>query len=151
AARLAEVIGIQKIVVPRFPGLFSAVGLLLADYRHEASRSVMQAIDQLDQTKLDGVYDELTSEVHEVLKSQSVAVETISSWKEIDLQYAQQNHSLSIILPPSFGSDSFASELRRAFEEAHAAAYGFIPQGRAYVASLRVRALATLRSRTVRD
>jgi N-methylhydantoinase A len=47
AAALAETMEISKVTVPIYPGLFSALGLLLADYRHDYIRSISGAHSKL--------------------------------------------------------------------------------------------------------
>src|SRR5207249_9317699 len=41
AASLARSLGIARVVVPRFPGALSALGLLLADVRKDYSRTLL--------------------------------------------------------------------------------------------------------------
>ena len=41
ACALAEALGIRSILVPPFPGVFSAFGMLVADIVHDASQSIL--------------------------------------------------------------------------------------------------------------
>src|SRR5207253_4632494 len=41
AAHLAQALGMRRVIVPRFPGALSALGLLLADVRKDYSRTVL--------------------------------------------------------------------------------------------------------------
>ena len=40
AANIAEELGIKEIIVPRYPGVFSALGMLLSDFKHNYLQSV---------------------------------------------------------------------------------------------------------------
>src|SRR5262249_58615672 len=46
AASLARSLGMRRVVVPRFPGALSALGLLLADVRKDYSRTLLVDADR---------------------------------------------------------------------------------------------------------
>ena len=58
AAALAETLGIVTVVVPPFPGVFSALGLLLASYRLDYVASMVSVLDTVD---VDAIYARFAS------------------------------------------------------------------------------------------
>ncbi|MER7015614.1 hydantoinase/oxoprolinase family protein [Saccharopolyspora sp. NPDC000359] len=127
ATALARELGCPAVVVPPAPGVLSALGLLLAPPRYEASRTVLaDAGDDLSRT-----WSELAAEAHDELEKQGVAT-GIALSKVADMRYAGQSHELRIDVVDETG----AAELLHA---AHRAAYGYeIRDERVEVVTLRV-------------
>ena len=47
AARIARDLGMAGVIVPLYPGVFSAIGLMMSDVKHDYIRSKMNLIDTL--------------------------------------------------------------------------------------------------------
>jgi N-methylhydantoinase A len=62
ACAIAEELGISRVVIPMYPGAFSAYGLLCADLRRDFVRSVLKPLAQIDEAKLAEMMSELTAE-----------------------------------------------------------------------------------------
>lgn len=113
ASALARELGCVAVVVPPAPGVLSALGLLLAPARYEASRTVMaNASENLSQH-----WEELSSEAVSELKNQGVTGE-ISLSRLVDARYAGQSHELRI----SIGAQDDPADL---LHRAHEQAYGY--------------------------
>ncbi|MCI2418324.1 hydantoinase/oxoprolinase family protein [Saccharopolyspora sp. K220] len=91
ATALARELGCPAVVVPPAPGVLSALGLLLAPPRFEASRTVLVDADQ----DLSPAWAELATEAHRELEKQGVTTD-ISLSKVADMRYAGQSHELRI-------------------------------------------------------
>ncbi|HEY6423175.1 MAG TPA: hydantoinase/oxoprolinase family protein [Pseudonocardiaceae bacterium] len=127
ATALARELGCRAVVVPPAPGVLSALGLLLAPARYEASRTVMADAD----ADLTSAWAELEDQARHELESQGVASE-ITLTRVADTRYAGQSHELR--LPVEVGSD-----LADLMHRAHREAYGYaIPDERVTVVTVRV-------------
>jgi len=62
ACVIAEELDISRVVIPMYPGAFSAYGLLCADLRRDFIRSVLRPLAEIDEAKLAGMLDELRAE-----------------------------------------------------------------------------------------
>ncbi|MGW1680686.1 hydantoinase/oxoprolinase family protein [Saccharopolyspora sp. NPDC002376] len=113
ATALALELGCPAVVVPPAPGVLSALGLLLAPPRFEASRTVLSSAGD-DLSKL---WDELADEAHHELEKQGVTT-SIELSKVADMRYAGQSHELRIDVT----GETDAAEL---LHTAHRAAYGY--------------------------
>src|SRR5215510_4387215 len=77
AAALAESLGISRVLIPLFPGLFSALGLLLADYRHDYIRSIATILNAVDPQSILRQYEELEATAQEELGQEGVSPASI--------------------------------------------------------------------------
>lgn len=67
---IAEALGINTIVVPIFPGITSALGLVCADLRVDLMRTVLAAGSKVDAEEVTSALDELTEESKHMLLEQ---------------------------------------------------------------------------------
>jgi len=134
ACALARQLGCPAVLVPPAPGVASALGLLLAPPRAEASRTVMVTLarpaaaggapaaeSDTDEAPawLGRAWDALAAEAAGTLSRQGVAKPRLR-WLA-DLRYAGQAHELRV----EVGGDVDAGGLRQALHRAHADAYGY--------------------------
>ncbi|MFP3265207.1 MAG: hydantoinase/oxoprolinase family protein [Acidilobus sp.] len=107
AADLAEEVGSREVIVPPEPGLFSALGLLMADVKYEARRPFPG--------DLEGAFAELEGDLTRRLGRVDYFV------RLLDVRYRGQGWELTIRAPQDLSPES----VREAFERAHMEAYGF--------------------------
>lgn len=119
ACAVAEEVGIRKILIPPYPGLFSAYGLLAADVRTVAVRSLVRSATNAAFARAQALFDELAREVDASLAAQAVAPEARSFVRELGLRYAGQSNDLSIT-----DVSSLAAAVD-AFHRKHRERYGF--------------------------
>ena len=141
AVSLAESLGITRVLVPLFPGLFSALGLLLADYRHDYVRSIATALDKVDIDDLQRQYDALEAAARAELLAEGVAPDAIRFERQIDLKYGYQVTEMPLAFPAANTQD-LRGELTRMFVDAHRQAFGYDSKDVIEVVNLRLRALA---------
>jgi N-methylhydantoinase A len=140
AAHLAAVLGSAVVYVPPFPGIFSAVGLLLADYRHDVVRGMVVALDDLDIDAVRGHYRELEEALRGLMREEGVPATQVALSFEMDMQYRRQDLPLTVPFPAA--AEDLKAALRATFARAHRAVYGYERTDRIDVVSLRVRATA---------
>jgi len=143
AAALAESLGISRVLVPLFPGLFSALGLLLADYRHDYIRSVARSLDAVDPHALVRLYEELETTAREELLQEGVAEEAIRFERQVDLKYGYQVSELTLPFPTDAEIVDLQARLAGIFTEAHKQAFGYDRDDPIELVNLRLRALAS--------
>jgi N-methylhydantoinase A len=143
AAALAESLGISRVQVPLFPGLFSALGLLLADYRHDYIRSVALPLDKVDPQGIVRQYEDLETIAREELLQEGVSKEAIRFERQVDLKYGYQVSELTLPFPSATEFADLRTELVRLFTEAHKQAFGYDRDDAIELVNLRLRALAS--------
>ena len=112
AASLAEGLGIPRVVVPRFPGALSALGLLLADARKDYSRTLLLDAAAANK-KLNVVLAELHGLGERELKSEGFKPGDIRILDFVDLRYRGQSYELTIPHGPRFVEDFHKTHERR--------------------------------------
>jgi N-methylhydantoinase A len=125
AATVAESLGVGRVVVPRAGGVLSAYGLLCADEKTTASRTVTRDEDR--EAVLQELEDRALGETGEGAEVRRYA----------DVRYAGQGTELTVGVPRPFED----SEVRGAFEDEHARRYGYSMDEDVRVVSLRVEAV----------
>jgi N-methylhydantoinase A len=89
---IARELYIPTVIVPLFPSHFSALGMLLADERHDFTRTVYSDLANADFDKLVAVHDEMVTEAKASLRHGKNAVHQI----QLDIRYVGQEFTLSV-------------------------------------------------------
>src|SRR5947207_3297695 len=89
---IARELYIAKVIVPLFPSHFSALGMLLADERHDFTRTVYSDLASVDFGKLMAVHDEMVKEARVGLRYGKDAQYQV----HLDLRYVGQEFTLSV-------------------------------------------------------
>jgi N-methylhydantoinase A len=92
AAALADRLGVETVRVPRASGVLSALGLLAADERHDASRTDRTTLAAVEGESLRQRYEALTARVLDEATDRERATVTLRA----DLRYEGQSHELSV-------------------------------------------------------
>ncbi len=109
---IARELHIPKVIVPLFPSHFSALGMLLADERHDFIRTFYCDLGSLDFKALAAVHDEMASEAKKSLRHSADA-----EWKiELDLRYVGQEFTLSVPVSREAIKKGERQKIRAAFD-----------------------------------
>jgi N-methylhydantoinase A len=131
AVFLARELGIRDVLVPRFPGAFSAWGMLESEVRKDASRAYFTPLAELDGDNLARLLGELEEEGFAALAEEGITRETGRVEHALDLRYIGQEYSLTIPLTSAGepGEADFAAALSGRFDEAHETRFGHANPG----------------------
>lgn len=115
ASRLAKRLGVEKVLIPPFSGVFSALGLLLARPRADAIRTVLL---EEGSTRLSRFLREIEDQAVGLFKAMN-AGDGGPPMVSAEMRYVGQSHELAVPAHADW------SHLRSRFEEAHRARFGF--------------------------
>jgi N-methylhydantoinase A len=125
AVDLARVLEIRRILVPVFPGVFTALGMLASDLEHHLVRAHGGALALLDAGATERVIRELLDEGRDTLAAEGYGGDQVTLELQADLRYTGQGSELTIPVA-GFGLDTLAVRaLEQAFAKAYAATYGY--------------------------
>jgi N-methylhydantoinase A len=132
AGALVQEVGLQSALVPRFPGITSALGCVIADLRHDQVRTVNLMLDTLDAASLDRLMVSEGLAAERVVADAGVAVERIDIVYELDMHYMGQTHTIAVPLPVTLNGSTTAisaETIRTAFERAYRASFSRLLPG----------------------
>ena len=132
ACEVAEGLTIPRVLVPRYPGVLCALGLLMADVALEASRAVLDVVTPALVASLRAQVDEMTAQARADLAQEGIAAEDMVFSPLADARYRGQSYELTV---------PFCEDVAAAFHDAHARAYGHAMPDRAVeIVNLRLQA-----------
>lgn len=124
AARIAEKLGIRRIIVPRNAGVGSAVGFLRSPVAFETAISVMEPLHEVDADALTHAIAAQLDHVRGIV-GRAVPPERVATLVKVEMRYKGQGMELSV---ERGGDDGFVLDpaaLEAAFVERYRAMVGF--------------------------
>jgi len=147
AAAVAEDLGIARVLVPRNPGAFSALGLLCSDVMHDYVRSALRDLATLPSAEAEAAFAALEAAAAAELAAEGIDAADARFAREADLRYAGQGYELRIAFdgwPRPLPAD-LPARLAQLFHDRHAAQHGHAAPGAAVeVVSWRLRAVTPM-------
>lgn len=140
AADLARQLGIARVVVPMFSGVFCSVGMLASDIEHKLSRSLVAPLGNLTARRFAQARAALLEEGRSVLEQEGYAPEDQILSFEIDLRYLGQSSELTVPLSEGELDDGLRRELEAHFRRAYESTFGYANDEPLEVVALRLTA-----------
>ena len=126
AAEVAREANIPRVIVPRFPGLTSALGLLMIDIRHDVSKSVMLPEEAATPQELERAFSELEDGCLTLLAREGVTRDEVTILRAADIRYFGQSESITVEIPAGpVTVESLAGAIAE-FDERHQREYGYV-------------------------
>ena len=125
AVDVARKLGIGKVIVPPAAGVASAGGLLVAPPRLDVARSSLVALDEIDWTVINRLFEDMESEARETLARMDVDSDAISIRRSVDARYHHQGHEISVPMTEAISdSDGARASITSAFEAEYLRLFG---------------------------
>ncbi len=123
---LIKEVGVARALVPRHPGVVSALGCVVADMRHDTVMTIDRPLDGLDVEMLAAHIRRLVAESRAVLARADVAFIGIDEIVELDMLHLGQTHTVTAELP---AGEPTPEGIRAAFDRAYRATFGRLLDG----------------------
>ncbi len=127
AGALIHDVGLGAALVPRYPGVTSALGCVVADMRHDRVRTVNQLLDELECEALEVEIRAAADELTDLLSQAGVRFDHVDGQAELDMLYLGQTHTVAVALDMDTALTREA--IRAAFETSYLRAYGRLLDG----------------------
>jgi len=123
AARLAEKLEIDTVVVPTGAGVGSAIGFLRAPISYEVVRSRYLRLGAFEAGTVNALLDEMEAEARAIVEHGAGNAELNVS-RVAYMRYVGQGHEITVDLPAGALTDAHADTIRDAFEDQYRELYG---------------------------
>ncbi len=125
-AEVARALGIPEVIVPAYPGITSAVGLLTTDLKYDSVRTEFQAGEAVDRDRLDTDLAAMQHDLTRQLGADGVAADNVVFERAGDLRYVGQGYELRVPFPDGQLDQAALEQIFVRFAELHRAEYGHV-------------------------
>jgi N-methylhydantoinase A len=114
AAMLAERLGMKKILIPPNPGVLSALGMLVADFKKELVQSFLKIVSPGIRDELNPIFSNMSKQAEQILIEEGGPEPQIL--KYIDIRYKGQSYELTV---------PYTDDFLKTFHQAHQQLYSY--------------------------
>jgi N-methylhydantoinase A len=124
AVAIAREISIPRVIIPKLPGNFSALGMLMAEWRQDFVRTLIGELDRLKPAQVAQAFADLRDAGTSALTRDGLAGGAFNF--AADLRYRGQEHTIAVAVgsPDDLVAAAAAAETRRRFNAQHDSRYG---------------------------
>ncbi|PFO06695.1 methylhydantoinase [Bacillus sp. AFS076308] len=124
AVEVAQILNIPEVIIPLYPGINSATGLLTTDLKYDVIKTEFMISTHFDFIGLNEDFIALEKQIISQLKDDGVEEEQIQVLRSADCRYAGQGYELRVDLPGGVLDKETIVEALNNFHEIHKAEYG---------------------------
>ena len=126
AVELARELEIPEVIVPYYPGLASAMGVLFVEVRHDFVQSIFATNQHFNADQIKRAFAKLESQGRERLKREGVADNSIKLTRHLDIRfYGQVSGGLMLPIKSGDLNDEDIHDVFKRFHERHDAEFGY--------------------------
>jgi N-methylhydantoinase A len=142
AGRIARDLAMAGIIVPLYPGVFSAIGLLMSDVKHDYIQSRMAPLSEVTPEDATDMFERLAAQALEELRDDGFARHCIRIERALDMRYAGQGYEIAVPCPAQALRMADLKQLRLTFDRQHCSMFGHMaPEEPVEIVSYRVRGI----------
>ena len=142
AANLAAALQMSSVVIPRFPGLFSAFGLLCSQVEQRRVQTYLRRLSELEPADLSLQFQRLAADAVSALVQQGYAAARIRVVTSADLKYTGQQYELEVGVQEAAADAAMTrpdpQRLATLFHAEHQRTYGYTSKQPIQIVNLRV-------------
>ncbi len=149
AGMLLREVGARAALIPRYPGLFAASGLLASDLRVDESQTLLRPLDDETVAEMRSWFGVTGAALRARLRSDGIAARDVRLLASADCRFVGQGYELNVsigeVTSRSLTSLTSLTTVRETFCELHQASYGHADRAQQVeVVSLRLSAFGRL-------
>ena len=140
AGRIARDLGMAGVIVPLYPGVFSAIGLLMSDVKHDYIRSKLTPLSETSPADVNGMFERMVAQALDELRDDGFSAEQIRIERALDMRYAGQGYEIAVSCAAHSLQEADLQQLRATFDHQHRTMFGHMaPEEPVEIVSYRVR------------
>ena len=127
--RVARDIGISRVIVPPYPGISCAMGLLQTDVKHHYLQTRMASLAKVSTDELNTIFSQLEERARREALQEGFDPRGIRLQRQLDLRYPFQGYELTIDCQNEPLADRDKAKIRNDFDQLHKEVYGTAATG----------------------
>ena len=144
---MAEELGMTEVIVPKNPGVTSAIGMLAADVRHDYVRTNVQDSAAMTARELGRLVENLETQARNDLAEEGFEKKDMELHRVLDMRYRGQAYEIPIDIPGGEIAKDHITKAREDFHKLHEWSYGYKrPEQIVEIVNARLTALGKLPS-----
>jgi N-methylhydantoinase A len=125
-AEVAEQLQVPEVIIPPYPGITSAVGLLTTDLKYDLIKTEFQVQGRVNYAKLNADLAAMETQLYDQLRAAGVAEAERRFIRAGDLRYVGQGYELRLTFPAGELDAQTIEALWRDFHALHEKEYGHV-------------------------
>jgi N-methylhydantoinase A len=142
ASHIADILEIERVLVPPNPGNLSAFGLLVSDVKRDFVRTFVRSEERLAIDELEEVWAVLEEEGRRVLRSEGLPDERIVLQRTVDARYLGEAHEVNVPVGSGRLDEGSLTATIDRFHDIHQLTFGYAYRGEQPVELVNLRVLA---------
>jgi len=130
AGRIIGELGIDRVLIPRDPGTFSAFGMLVTDVHQTRSFTRITRLDAAKPAELEKIFARMEQAALVDLMEEQFVRAQLSTLRSAGMRYRGQSYEVSVPVT-ALDSDADLASLGKRFHEAHRRRYGHMAESEA--------------------
>ncbi|MEM1111290.1 MAG: hydantoinase/oxoprolinase family protein [Pseudomonadota bacterium] len=120
AVFLASELDVEEVLIPRYPGTFSAWGMLRTDLRKDYTQNFFSSAASCDPASLEEIFQALALEGMEALRDEGVAHSKVRFERSVDMRYTGQEYTINVPI----AENSAVADIVASFHQLHQRRFG---------------------------
>jgi N-methylhydantoinase A len=142
AMAIARELSVPKVIIPPMPAHFSALGMLMADLKHDYVQTFVRELTETSGTQIADAFAVLENSARDTLREEGCKPEQIILRRFLDMRYRGQEYTLPVPVTEDLRSLTDFDAIRARFDQMHQDHYGHsAPKEPVMMVNLRLSAL----------
>jgi N-methylhydantoinase A len=142
---VARQLGIAEVIIPLYPGINSAMGLLTTDLKYDSIRTAFQLSTDIDFTRLQADFKDMEEGLFKQFSRDGIESGKAKYNRYADARYVGQGYELRIDLPAAELNENALKDSLQQFHQLHESEYGHsFPQSPIELVNIRITGIGTV-------
>ena len=144
AAMLAVELNIPSVLIPAGAGVGSAMGCIVADFRHDYTQTHIGRLLEMPVEKLQRLFTQLEHKALAQMEKEGLPPDRTVLLRSLDMRYSGQGYELEVPVPPGLITGETRPKVESSFRASYRKAYGYEPDEQTEVVTFHVVAVGNL-------